>query len=36
MSTLKAWRLLTKLRCCRQRATTLVAAILTLHLHATS
>jgi hypothetical protein len=36
VSTLKAWGLLTKLRCCPQRATALVAAILTLHLQATS
>jgi hypothetical protein len=36
ISTLKTWRLLTKLRCCPQRATALVAAILALHLHATS
>jgi hypothetical protein len=34
VSTLKTWRLLTKLRCCPQRATALVAAILTLHLQA--
>jgi hypothetical protein len=36
VSTLKTWRLLTKLRCCPQRATALVAAILTLHLHTAS
>jgi hypothetical protein len=36
VSTLKGWRLLTKLRCCPQRAAALVAAILTLHLQATS
>jgi hypothetical protein len=31
VSTLKTWRLLTKLRCYPQRATALVMAILTLH-----
>jgi DDE superfamily endonuclease len=36
VSTLKTWRLLAKLRCCPQRATTLVAAILTFHLQAGS
>lgn len=30
-ATLKSWRLLTKLRCCPQRATPIVAAILALH-----
>jgi hypothetical protein len=36
VSTLKTWRLLAKLRCCPQRATALVAAILTLHHQASS
>jgi hypothetical protein len=30
-ATLKTWKLLTKLRCCPQRATTIIAAILVLH-----
>jgi hypothetical protein len=36
MATLKNWRLLTKLHCCPQRATAVVAAILALHLHSSS
>ena len=36
VSTLKSWGLLTKLRCCPQRATALVAVTLALHLQATS
>jgi hypothetical protein len=36
VSTLESWRLLTKLRCCPQCATALVAAIMTLHLQAAS
>jgi hypothetical protein len=30
MATLKAWKLLTKLRCCPSRATAIIAAIPTL------
>ena len=31
MTTLKGWKILTKLRCCPRRATAIVQAILVLH-----
>jgi hypothetical protein len=31
VATLKTWKVLTKLRCCRRRATAIVQAILVLH-----
>jgi hypothetical protein len=36
IATLKTWKILTKLRCCPRRATTIVQAILVLHCVETS